>query len=189
MLKRKFWSEAWSWNTTTTAGFWRYFTFDAALIPAFAEYANTFDQYKVNGLKYEFRPRYDSVEAAGAGTTGAPQAYAHTLIDPESTLIPSGVYGTTTLNQLMENTGIRTRTCNRPITVYYKPRMLMQAFNGGTAGVVTKPRYIRTSDTTVNHRGFHMYVHQNNLVAAPSANANIVFDVFVTVYLSLKNPR
>lgn len=186
-VKRRFYLTQWTWTTTTTADFWKYLTFSAGLIPNFAEYTNVFDEYRINALKYTFMPRYTDVEAAGAGATGSPQAYAHVLIDPTSTLIPAGVYGSGTLNNLMENTNVRTRQCHRPFSVYFKPKILQQAFGGGTAGVVRKSAYIRSSDTAVDHRGFHIYVQQNNFSA--SANANIIFDIFVTVYLTLKNVR
>lgn len=186
-LKRKFFLSSWVWATATTNDFWRYTTFTASQIPNFAELANVFDQYRINGLKYTFMPRYDSVEASTATALGSPAAYAHVVIDPESTVVPSGVYGSGTLNTLMENTKVKTYRLGRPFSVYFKPKCLMQSFGGGTAGSVISPRSNRTSDTAIEHRGFHMYVHQNNFLA--SANGNIVLDTFVTVYLSLKNVR
>lgn len=186
-ITRKFYLTQWVWTTTTTSDFWKYQTFTAALIPNFAEYASVFDEYRIGALKWTFMPRYTDVEAASAGTTGTPTAYAHMLIDAESTLVPSGVYGSGTLNNLMENTKVRTRVANKPFSVYYKPKILQQGFGGGTAGIVRNAPFIRTSDTSVDHRGHHIYVQQNNFSA--SANANIIFDVFVTVYMTLRNTR
>lgn len=186
-IARKFWLTAWTWGTTTTNDFHRYQEFSFSNIPNFAEYAAVFDQVKLTGLKFTYRPRYTDVEAAGAGTTGAPTAYAHVIIDPQSTLIPSGVYGAGTLNVLLENGNCKTYTLNRPFSIYYKPKVLMQAFGGGTAGVVKSAPYFRTTDTNASHRGHHIYVQQNNFSA--SANANIILDVFVTAYMTLKNTR
>lgn len=186
-VKRKFFSTAWVWTTTTTNDFWRYFTFALTDIPNLGEYTSLFDAYRIRGLKYTFYPRYTDVEAAGAGATGAPTAYAHVIVDPDSTLIPSGVYGSGTANQLLENGRVRTIPLHKPFSIYYRPKVLMQALGGGTGGLIKAAPTIRTSDTLVSHRGFHMYVHQNNFSA--SANANIILDVFVTVYLTLKNVK
>jgi hypothetical protein len=184
-IKRKFYFNSWVWTTTTTSDFWRYQETLASAIPAFSEYTALFDTYRISAVKWTYMPRYDSVEASTAGTTGSPTAYAHVVIDPQSTVIPSGTYGSSTLNILMENTKVKTYKASRPFSVYYKPKILMQGFGGGSASVVRSPPNIRTTDLGVSHRGHHIYIQQNNFSA--SANANIIFDVFCTVYLQLKN--
>lgn len=186
-IKRKFFSTSWVWTTTTTNDFWRYFVFDLNNIPNVTELQNVFDMYRINGLKYTFMPRYTAVEGSTAGSTGTPTAYAHVIVDPESTLIPSGVYGSGTLNSLMENTKVRTFNLNRPFSIFYRPKITSQANGGTTSGVISSPKFIRTSDASTLHRGFHMYVQQNQFTA--SAAANIVLDVFITAYVSLKNVR
>lgn len=186
-IKRKFFLRTWTWGTTTTNDFWRYQTFFFSDIPSYIELTNVFDTYKVNGLKFTYMPRYSNVNADTAGTTGSPQAYAHYIVDPESTLVPAGVYGSSTANQLMENTTVKTRQLNRPFSIYYRPKVLQQLFGGGTASAPRRSTYIRTTDVNVDFRGHHMYIQQNNFSA--SANANIILDIFVTVYLTLKNIR
>lgn len=187
-VARKFWLTQWTWGTTTTNDFWRYVVFTPANIPNFAEYAAVFDMVRINALKFTYRPRYTDVEAAGAGpTTGTPTAYAHVIVDPESTLIPSGVYGSGTVNTLLENTRAKTYGLHRPFSVYYKPKVMFQVDGSGSATAVRTPPWLRTSDTSTVHRGHHMYIQQNAFSA--SANANIQLDVFVTVYMTLKNMR
>lgn len=186
-MKRTFYLAAWTWNTTTTQDFWRYYNFVIQELPDVSQYSAVFDEYRVNALKYTFRPRYDSVEGATAGSTGTPTAYAHYVVDPGSTLIPAGVYGSSTLNQVLENSGVKTRSLSRPFSVYFKPKVLYQTQGSSTAGAMKTPSFYRTTELTAAHRGFHMYIQQNNLSA--SAAANIILDVFVTVYVTWRNPR
>lgn len=186
-IKRKFFLRTWTWGTTTTSDFWRYQGFFFSDIPNFSELASVFDTYRVNAIKFTYMPRYTSTNAEAAGTTGSPQAYAHYIVDPDSTLIPAGIYGSATTNQLLENTGCKTRQLNKPFSVYYKPKVLQAYLGGGTGAAARSPPFVRTSDVNVDFRGHHMYIQQNNFSA--SANANIILDIFVTVYMTLKNVR
>lgn len=178
---------SWTWGTTTTADFWRYLEFTFGNLPDNAQYAAVFDEYRVGALKYTFRPRYNDIGGDTAGTTGTPMAYAHVVVDPGSTLIPAGIYGATTANQLMENGKIRTYPCHRPFSVYFKPKVRYQTQGSGTAGALKTPGFYRTTETAANHPGFHVYVQQNNFSA--SAAGNILFDVFITAYLTFRNTR
>lgn len=184
-IKRTYYNGSWTWGNAATSDFWRYYAFTTAQINNFAEIANVFDEYRINGIKVTFRPRYDSVtNPSAAGTLTQPQAYAHILVDPASTLLPSGTYGSTSLNTFLENQGVRTKTLNRPFSVYFKPKVQDQLLGGGTATRVVKPTYLKTTETGVDHRGFHIYLQQN---AFATGNTNIVLDVFFTFYLSLRN--
>lgn len=178
-IKRTQYMGSWQFATTTTNDFWRYVTMDTSWINNFAELAAVFDEYKVNGIKVTYRPRYDTVQV-GQG----PQAYAHVLIDPASTLIPLGTYSSANLNTFLENQGVKTYTLNRPFSIYYKPRVMDQVQGGGTAAVASLPKYIRTTETAVLFRGYHIFLQQNNMAAT---NANVILDVFVTVYATLRN--
>jgi hypothetical protein len=186
-VKRKFYLASWTWTTTTTNDFWRYQTIIPSNIPNFAEYASVFDTYRINAIKYTYMPRYTDVEAASAGTTGTPTAYAHFVVDSDSTILPSGIYGSATLNTLMENTRCVTRQLNKPFSIYYKPKVMQGLLGAGTAGFARRPPFIRSTETSTDHRGHHMYVQQNNFSA--SAAGNIVLDIFVTVYMTLKNVK
>lgn len=174
---------AWTFSTATTAGFWRYQSFTAGThIQAFSELASVFDEYKIYAIKQTWRPRYDNVQApTAAGTVAQPQAYAHIALDPDSITAPTGVYSTTNLNSFLENGKVRTKTLNKPFSVYFKPRCDTNVLGGlkrENAG------WFKTSDTTIPHYGYHMFIQQNNM---DSTNTNIVLDGFVTVYAKFRN--
>lgn len=183
-MKKVCYTGSWSWNTTTTDGFWRYFTYTAFnAVQNFSEIAALFDEYKVNAIKVTFRPRYDTIDGQdNAG--GIVQAYAHYVIDPASTTTPTGTYGSTSLNNFLEQANVKTRTLNRPFTVYFRPKAQMELFGGSTASKVIDAGWVKTTQTAVPFGGFHMYIQQNNFT---NTSANIILDMFVTMYMQVKN--
>ena len=93
-LKCKSFLTNWTFSTATTFGFWRYLSLNPAILTSFTEHAAIFDEYKLYGYQYEFRPSYDGVDYNAAV---ASLGNMHIAVDPGSTVSPSGVYGTTTL--------------------------------------------------------------------------------------------
>lgn len=187
VIKRTAYGGNWTMGTATTSDFWRFETFNTSKINNFAEIAALFDEYKINAIKVTYRPKYDSVIATtGAGTTLVPQAYAHVLVDPGSTLAPTGLYTTANLNTFLENQGVRTKTLNKPFSIYFRPKMSDQVLGGGTASRVIPSKFVKTSETAVDFRGYHIFLQQNNM---GNTNTQVSLDVFYTFYMTLKNPK
>lgn len=185
-VARTLYDGAWTFGTAGITDFWRYQAYTAAThIQEFSTLALLYDEYKINRIKVTFRPRYDSVANATAAATqvAQPQAYAHIIMDQASTLTPSGTYVAATVNKFLENGKVRSYTLNRPFTVYFKPKVA-DTVGAGTSYVW--PRWFQTSDSGVNHRGYHMFLQQNNL---DNSNVNIKLDAFVTVYAQFRNPK
>lgn len=186
-MKRTSYAGNWTFGTATTNDFWRYVTIDMSSFNNFSEMAAIFDEYRVNAIKVTYRPAYDSVaQATAASAVTQPQAFAHYVVDPASTVIPSGTYNITSLNTLLENGNVKTRTLNRPFSIYYKPKVLDQVFNTGTAGVMRKSPWIRTSETSASFRGYHMYIQQNGFNLG---NLNIKLDTYITFYVQFRNVK
>lgn len=183
VMKRTVYAGAWTYASTTTNDFWRYQSFTAGShINNFAELANVFDSYKINAIKQTWRPRYDSVDAASASANNT--VYAHIVIDPDTTtLVPTGVQGAGTLNGFLEQGDrVKTFTCNRPFSVYFKPKIQSQGLGGDTQTTVAS-RFLKTTNTSATHRGYHMYLAPNNFGAAP----NLILDSYITVYFTMKD--
>lgn len=174
----------WTFSSALTSGFWRYFSVTMANYNNFAEMAAVFDEYKVNAIKLTLRPRYDSVEASSTATF--PQAYVHYIIDPGTTLAPSGTYASGTLNTFLENDGVKTRTLNRPVSIYFRPKVSDQVFGGGTASRVVNGGWIKTTETAVDFRGIHIFLQGNNFT---NVGTQCQLDQFVTFYCSFRNPK
>lgn len=185
-VKRTSYNTSWGFDTVTTNGFWRYLQYDMNSFNNFSEMANVFDEYRVNAIKITFRPCYDSVQLSN--TAGADinqrQSYAHYLIDPASTVAPTGTFLTATLNTFLENGGVVTKTLNRPFSIYFKPSLTDAVFNTGTgSAMVSSKRWIRTSDPSAAYRGVHVFLQPNGFVSNP----NIKLDIFVTFYAQFRN--
>lgn len=185
-FKRTVYLSNWAFSSVSTSGFWRYnfMTFDA--ITNSAEYKSLFDQYRINGVKFQFRPRWSGADAQQTATPGQNMVYASIYIDPESEITPAGTYMSTTFNTFLENANgkVRTVKCDKPFTVYYKPAV-------PDSGMVTNGRYLKspwlsmTNATSLGHRGFHLFFNDANFSAASS----ITFDIVATVYFQCRGNK
>lgn len=183
--KRIVYQGSWQFSTASTTGFWRYLTVTANnATPNFVEVQALFDEYKINAVKWTFRPRYDTTTVTDASTGSSPQAYAHFVIDPASTVTPTGVYGAANLNTFLEQSGVQTRTLNKPFSIYLRPKIADSLSGGTSASRAIAPSFIKTSNAGVEHTGVHMFIQQNNMA---NTNANIILDQFVTVYMQYRN--
>lgn len=181
-------SSTWAFGTATTNDFWRYYTFTAGDINNFGDFSALFDEYRIKAVKVTFRPAYDSVTNPAPATTTLfqPQAYAHVCVDPDSVTIPSGTYISSNMNVFLENPGVKSYTLNKPVSVYTKLKVADQVFGGGTAARLVEAPWLKTTETNVQHRGFHMFVQQNSF---STGNVNIKLDTFYTFYLEFRNVR
>lgn len=179
---RKFWFQNWTFGNAAVGDYWRYYQFQLGNLPNLVEMTGLFDEYKINAIKITFRPAYDSVasDASALNVSTAPQAYLHYDIDPGNTVLPSGLYNSATLNSFMEHAGVKTRTLNRPVSIYLRPKILVDG------NLVRKSGWIRTTDTSTNYRGVHVFLQQNNF---STSNTRISLDVFYTFYMQFKNLR
>lgn len=176
-LKRTRYDGSWSFSTASTSGFWRYQAFTpSGHINDFTTLQNMFDEFKIHAIKQTFRPRYDNITAAGVS-----QAYAHVIIDPESTTAPSGTYTLANVNAFLEQGNVRTYTLNKPFSVYFKPKQLLST---PTSTVVAPTRFTRTTDVNASFSGFHVMLQQNNMGID---NTSVTLDTFTTVYFSVRN--
>lgn len=186
-LSRTSYAGNWGFNTATTNGFWRYVQFDMNAFNNFGEFTVLFDEYKVNAIKVTYRPRFDSVTASEipANLPGVQESLTiHTLVDPASTVIPSGTYTSGTLNQFLENSGVRSRSGLKPFSIYFKPKAQVALLGGGTGTKLVSPGWIKTTEPNVGFRGFHMFVQTMNMAVTTS---NQILDQYVTFYVSFRN--
>lgn len=186
MLKRTFWSQNWTLSTASTAGFWKYFGTNLSSIPNYAELTTLFDQYKICGVKYTFRPRFDNFAGNDSTTnlTSKPGNYVHIVNDPRSVVQPSGTYTSATLNNFLEQGGVRSYSGNRTFSVYFKPTIDVPA-NGNIGAIRRAAPWLQTTETGCVHNGFHAFFQDVNMTGV----TNQSFDVFVTVYMMVRGAR
>lgn len=181
-LKCKAYLYNWTFSSATTTGFWKYFSLNPTILASFNEHAQIFDEYKLTGYQYEFRPNYDSFDFSTSGSLGT----FHTAVDPSSTTSPNGVYGSPTLNNFFEQAqNVKSHNANKVVKVYIKPKIASQVYGGGQSGRLTASPWLKTSDNLVDHRGFHAYMQQYNF----SGTTAISYDVYVTFYVLFRGNK
>lgn len=175
-------------TTVTTAGFWQYFTIQFSNMPNVSEYTSLFDQYRINAIKWTFRPRYDSfagndtTDTVLPGVTNQMGTNIHIIKDPMSTVTPTGTYSAGTLNSYLENGNVRSYNGNKAVTVYWKP-MIDDALSTGTRRV--KAPFISCNNSIVPHAGFHVFFQDFNF----SGTFGQQWDMFVTLYFQCRGQR
>lgn len=184
--ERTFWLQLWSPSTATTAGFWQYWVTSLQQLPNYAQYTSVFDKYKINSIKFSFRPRYDNfagndtTDVTLPGTTAQGGTNMHVIIDPTSNVTPSGIYDAANLNVFLENGRVRSYTGNEPIEVLVKYPCVAEDTNTTANARYERSKWYSTNLPGVQHRGLHAFLQDTNLTGV----FNQAFDVFVTMNVS-----
>lgn len=185
---RKFWSQVWLPSATSTNDFWRYYQFQPNQLPNWSDYNSLFDQYKVNALKFSFVPRWDGYDGSNTqdptqpGVTNAFGTRCHVVVDPYSTVVPTGTYSSITCNSMMEQGNVKSYIGTKTIDVYFKPTINMSTEAGNNYRV--RAPWLNVTSQNV-HNGFHIFLHDSNFIG----NFNQAYDVFITAYMSFRNIR
>lgn len=122
---RTYQAPSWAFDVTTTGGFYRRYLFNMSQIGN--DYAQLFDEYKLNLVKISFFPRYADVSPTT--TTAAPtanQMYITLAADNRSdpSFIPTGTYSQATYNTMLEVSGTKRKIekFNKPVSMFVKPQ-------------------------------------------------------------------
>ena len=180
-VKQKTFYETWTFSSAATVGFWRYYLITPGVMTNYAQHAAVFDEYKITGITLEFRPSYDSHDAS---STLAMFGQIHTIVDPSSSTLPTGVYSNATLNSFLEQGGVKTSKFGSVVTKYFKPKVPTFVQGAGIAGRLINAPWLRTDDVDVEHRGVHVYLQSTNTALTP-----IKYDVFVTHHIKFRGHR
>lgn len=191
-VQRKWYAGNWAPNTVTVNNWWRYYQLSMDNLPSVNEFTSLFDSYKIHAIRVEFRPRFDNFAGNDTtdqilpGTTNQSGTRAHVILDPRSTVSPTGVYGAAQLNSFMENGRVRTYEGNRPFAVYWKPLIPASTVSDAgfpNSGMRVRAPFLQANTLNILHSGFHIYMTDQNLTGV----FGNTFDVFVTFYMTWKN--
>lgn len=190
-LTRTIYQGNWAPNTATTAGFWRVFAPTFADMGASAnDFGSLFDSYRIKAIKVTFRPRFDNfagndtVDTTLPGVTNQAGTRLAVIVDPHTTTAATGTYSATNFNTFIENGKVRFYEGNRPVNIYWRPKVEQTAGGLNAARRISAP-WLQTSTTNISHWGFHVFAHDN----AFSGTFGNSFDIFYTYYLQLKNVK
>jgi len=180
-VKQKSFLEQWQFSTAAVTGFWRYYTTTAGAMYNFTQHAAVFDEYKITNVTFEFRPQWDNFSPDNSLWSSG---NIHTINDPKSTLVPSGAFSSGTLNSFLEQGNVKSRRFGTVVALSFKPAIAKQIYGGGLSGVMSSAPWIKTSEASVEHRGFHVYLQQNDATLLP-----VKYDVFVTYTIMFRGHR
>lgn len=181
----------WAPSTTATVDFWSYFQPGINQLPNVAEYTALFDQYRVNSLTFKLVPRYDNfagndtTDTTLVGVTNQAGVRVHVVIDPSSTVTPSGGYSAATLNAFLENGKCRTYMGNDTVTFTVKYPMIQQDVNNTTLSEFKRSSFFSTSNTGIPIRGAHVFLQDINLTGVFGNQ----YDVFCTMNVTFKGQK
>lgn len=193
-VQRTWWSGNWTPTTVSTSDFWRYITVNLGACPNVAEYTALFDSYKILSVTFILRPRYDGFNGENTtdttlpGVTNQGATRVHVLIDPKSTVSPSGTYTSSTLNTFLEQgSKVRTYAGNRDVVIPVRYPVYIDDINGTAASTYksTKTAWFSTANTGITIRGAHIFLQDINLTGVFGQS----FDIFTTMTMSFKGIR
>lgn len=171
----------WAFSSASTPGFWRYLDILPGQMFNFTQHAAVFDEFKITRLTFEFRPNYESYDASNAlNMYGA----IHTIVDPSSSTVPSGAFGTAALNTFLEQGKTKSVRFGSVVTRSFRPKVSSQVTGGGLSGRLVSAPWLKTDDVSVNHRGMHVYLQSFDSTVNP-----IKYDIFVTYSILFRGHR
>ena len=184
-VKRKVFVGTYTWSSAFVSGFWNYIRLMLQDVPNYQEYTSVFDEYKIAGLKYEFRPQYDAYTSASVTQNlGA----LHLSSDQASSVVPVGIYGGATLNTFFESCqNVRSYKADQVGTLYIRNPKVQEQVTGSTSfGVERSAPWIKTDSAQVKHGGVHAFQQTyspSNGTIGPS------YDFYVTFYMHFRGNR
>lgn len=192
-VKKTFYLENWQPNTTTVNGFWRYYTFTLSQLPDLASYVAMFDTARINAIKVEFHPRFDNfagndtTDVAAPGITNQAGTRMSIVVDPKSSLVPTGTYTSANYNGFLEQGRVRTKQGNRPFSVYFKPNVNynLGAIVGQSRKRAPALQIADANSQTVSHTGFHIFAWDQSF----NGSFGNSYDLLVTYYMTFRGMR
>lgn len=191
-VTRTWWSFNWTPSVAAVTSFWQFLTMTASQIPAWGDYSDVFDEYRIQNFKIILRPRYDNyagndtTDTTLPGVTNQGSTLVHAIIDPKSSILaPSGTYSTTTLNNFLESGIVKTYTGNKAIHINVKYPCVANDTNGSANAMFVRAPWFSTNQPGAVHRGVHVFLQDINMTGTFGQS----FDVFYQATVSFKGMR
>nr|WPR18779.1 MAG: capsid protein [Chemarfal virus 102] len=172
-FKRSAWLPNWL-TTAAGADSFASINFRINQLPQFTEFTQLYDQYKINGVKLEIIPQYDSANVGAIGTNQISQNYL--INDYDDVLVP------TTMDTLMQNQTVKRCPSTAVMKHYIKPCIAMQVFNTGiTSTYAARRGFVDCNSADTEHYGVKLGFTSNPLAQR--------YGLRMTFYLAFKNVR
>jgi len=180
-VKQKTFFQTITFSSASIAGYWRYWSTTPSNMSNFGQHATVFDEYKIVGVTFEFRPQWDNFSPDNSLWSSG---VIHTIVDPSSSTIPAGAFGTGSLNAFLEQGNVKSQRFGTNVVRYFKPKVSTQVSGGGLSGRLIPAPWCKTDDVAVQHNGMHVYLQQFDSTLLP-----MKYDVFVTHHIMFRGHR
>lgn len=158
-------------------------------LPAYSDFTNLFDKYKISAVKITFMPRWTGNDesntlstAAGLAVMANPVIFTSAAWDSTTHLSTQSSAFQTSRAKLVKNPW-------KPFSVYVKPRVPFETANGITVGgSASKRSWLDTDYPSVQHYGVEIG-GRTYFTNAPLSSPNLVYDVFAKFYLQFSNAQ
>lgn len=164
-------------------------SFNLTQLPAYTEFTDLYDQYKINGISVKIQPLV--TEGLASPLSGSPFVYGFpklsTVIDYDDTNIPANE------NVMLQYGSLKMTGSFKEHKRYFKPKVRIAALDAGaavTANQVKAAGWIDTGAPAVPHYGLKVY-HPGPIASGgvPGISSSIAYSVYATVYIACKNVR
>lgn len=160
----------------------RGYNFTLGLVPNVSDFTNLYDQYKIQGIRLEFRLRRnisnDSTGAVAADTGVRPLMY--TVVDYDTSTTPASVAAL----REYANCKVWQFDSEKPYTRFFKPKVLNEVYRTAitTATAPMAAPWLSTTFTDAQHFGMQVAIDR---LRAPQYS----IDVEGVMYLAMKNTK
>lgn len=155
-----------------------------------SEYTALFEQFRINAIKFEFRPRFQDLNqqqnVAATDTTIRNPPLVYINRDDHHNGSLTGTWDRAFFNVLMEHGKGKIIRADRPFSVYMRKPSVQEDVVSGAQRYVRSPWLdLNANGTATAHRGIHMFIYNTTFDTASFP----VLDVYITYYLQFRNPK
>lgn len=165
-------------------------TFNFALTTDHAAFASMWEQYRLAGIKVEFRPRINDSQYYynGSSSTVAPMNYFATTVDTSPNIYNGNTFAFTSL---LSRPKLKQTSTFQRHTRFFKPSVMMVAYESGSVGEGSGLTYgvspktspwIDTADTSLSHYGLYYASDTTSITPVDS----VVLVPYVTYYVQFR---
>lgn len=153
------------------------YSFALDQLPNYTEFTNLYDSFRINFIVQKWHLKIDP-SAQTATTASYPKLYW--VVDNDDSTAPSN------LNELRQHSRCKMAVMNpnRPVTIKFRPSVLMQAYEGATATAYVPKwkQYIDCNDFATPHYGLKLGIDD-------LTNINYKVTVETIMYFTMKDVR
>lgn len=144
------------------------------------DFTELFDRYRICGVKFTILPMSNSARTNSVDSIGT----ISYVVDFDDNQMPSSE------QDLMVKQGCKTKRLSKPVSIFYKPRLLagVTDANGSIVGDnPKKPGWLNMANPLINHYGLKMWFNDLN-VNSPNTT-NMIIKLRTKIYFKCKDTQ